>query len=152
MQTIEVDIHIQAPIEKVWALFTDHEGYTFISRVSEARLLEPGRPEKNGLGAVRKIRILGVTFIEDIVAFDPPTRLEYRVRECTVPIRHETGRMDFTRRRGGTDVRWVSRFELPIPVVGSLVAPVLRRIFSRAFQGALLEAKTLLEAQTPASQ
>lgn len=30
METIELDIHIQAPIEKVWELLSDHEGYTFI--------------------------------------------------------------------------------------------------------------------------
>jgi uncharacterized protein YndB with AHSA1/START domain len=148
METIEVKIHIQAPIEKVWRLFSNHEGYTFIRRVSEAKLLKPGRTEENGLGAVRRIRILGVTFIEDIVAFDPPSLLEYHVRECTLPIRHEIGRMQFTPTDRGTDVHWVSRFEMQVPVVGGLLARISHRIFGRVFQGALSEAKARLEASS----
>jgi len=125
---------------------SDHEGYTFIRRVSEAKLLKPGRSEKNGLGAVRRIRILGVTFLEDIVAFDPPRLLEYRVRECTLPIRHEIGRMQFTATDRGTHVHWLSRFEMPVPVVGGLLARACHRIFGRVFQGALSEARARLEA------
>ncbi|MEW6443541.1 MAG: SRPBCC family protein [bacterium] len=145
METIHVNIHIRAPAEKVWSLFSDHQGYTFIRRVSEARLLEPGREERNGLGAVRRIRILGVTFLEDIVGFDPPRRLEYRVRECTLPIRHEIGRLDFASRGDGTDINWVSRFEVPVPIVGPIFAAACRRVFSRVFQGALEEARLRLE-------
>jgi len=30
------------------------------------------------------VRVLGVTFIEDIVTFDPPNHLEYRAKKCRV--------------------------------------------------------------------
>ena len=57
METIEVRVDIQAPIQKVWDRFSDHEGYVHFRGVSEARLLEPGARERNGVGAVRKIRL-----------------------------------------------------------------------------------------------
>lgn len=146
MQTIDVTIRIRAPIERVWELISDHESYTFFKNVSEAKLLKEGTLEKNGLGAVRKVRVLGVTFVEDIVAFDPPKCLEYRVKKCTLPIRHEIGCMTLANRGEGTDIHWVTRFETPIPLVGRILAPILRGIFSKEFRSCLKQAKTRLEA------
>ena len=145
MQTIDVNTHIHAPIERVWGLFSDYEGYTILKGVSKARLLEEGQDERNGVGAVREVRVLGVTFIEDIVTFDGPNRLEYRVRKSTVPIRHEIGTMDFTTCGDATDVRWVSRFDLNVPLIGPILAPILCRIFNAAFQDFLNQSKAILE-------
>ena len=90
--------------------------------------------------------MLGVKSIEDIAAFDPPNRLEYHVKECTFPIEHEIGRMDLTESGDGADVRWITRFESPIPVVGRIMGPTSCRIFNRVFKSVLEQAKTKLEA------
>jgi hypothetical protein len=76
MQTIDIGTHLHALIERVWEFFSDYEGYTSFKGVSKAKLLQEGSSEKNGVGAVRMVRVTGVTFIEDIVTFDPPYRLE----------------------------------------------------------------------------
>ena len=146
MQTIDVGTHIHAPVERVWELFSDYEGYTILKGVSKAKLLEEGRGEKNGVGAVRMVQVLGVTFVEDIVTFDPPHRLEYRVKKSTIPIQHEIGTMDLTTCGTATDVHWVSRFEMRIPLVGWLLAPILCRVFSMVFQDILNKSKAILEA------
>jgi hypothetical protein len=56
--------------------------------------------------------------------------------------------MQFTPTDRGTDVHWVSRFEMQVPVVGGLLARISHRIFGRVFQGALSEAKARLEASS----
>ena len=145
METIDVRMHFQAPAEKVFDLLADHEGYVFIKEVSSSELLREGREHKNGVGAVRRVRLLGITFVEDIVGFDPPRRLEYRVRRCTLPIRHDIGRIDLTPVEGGTDLHWISRFELALPLAGRFLAPLLRRTMSRTFLSALDQAKARLE-------
>ena len=38
MITIDVGIHIRAPIEQVWELPSDHEGYTFAWQVNSVKL------------------------------------------------------------------------------------------------------------------
>jgi Polyketide cyclase / dehydrase and lipid transport len=146
MQTIDVSTHIHAPIEKVWEFWTNHEGYTVLKGVSKAELLEEGRDEKNGVGAVRVERVLLVTFIEDIVTFDAPNRLEYRVKKSTIPIRHEIGTLDFTRCGTATDVHWVTRYEVTIPLVGGLLAPILTFVFGTVFQNLLTQSKAILES------
>jgi ligand-binding SRPBCC domain-containing protein len=145
MQTIDVSTHIHAPIEKVWEFWANHEGYTVLKGVSKAELLEEGRDEKNGVGAVRMERVLWVTFIEDIVTFDPPNRLEYRVKKSTIPIRHEIGTIDFTSCGTATDMHLVTRYEVTIPLVGGLLAPILTFIFGTVFQNLLTQSKAILE-------
>jgi uncharacterized protein YndB with AHSA1/START domain len=146
MQTIDISEHIHAPVERVWEFFTNHEGYIVFKGCSKAKLLEEGRDERNGAGAVRLERVLWVTFIEDIVTFDPPNRLEYRVKKSTIPgLWHEIGTMDFTTCGTATDVHWVTRFEVRIPLVGWLMAPILRIVFGTVFQNLLTQAKAILE-------
>lgn len=146
MKTVEADLYIQAPIERVWELFTDHEGYTFFKGASEAKLLQEGSSDKNGVGAVRRFRILGITFLEDIVTFDPPRHFEYHLTECTLPIRHEIGGAEFTPRDEGTDVHWSSRFEVSIPLVGKILAPIFYRVYGKWLLYVLKQAKAKLEA------
>ena len=146
METIEVGIHIDAPIEQVWELFTDYEAYTDMKEVSSAKLLQEGRDERAGVGAVREVRLLGIRFVEDIVTFEPPNCLEYRVKKCSMPIRHEIGRMEFTPSKEGTDIHWTSRFEFPVPLVGKKLEPFLCRRMNRTFTSCLEQAKERLEA------
>ena len=146
METIDVNIHIDAPIEQVWELFADYEGYTDIKEVSSAKLLQEGRDERAGVGAVREARLQGIKFVEDIVIFEPPNCLEYRVKKCTMPIRHEIGRMEFTPSNDGTDLHWTSRFEFPVPLVGKRLEPFLCRRMNKTFISCLEQAKAKLEA------
>lgn len=140
-----METFVNAPIERVWERFSDHEGYTAFKGVGEATLLAPGKRERNGVGAVRRIRFLGVLFVEDITAFEPPGVLEYRVRECSLPVRHRQGRVELSPREGGTEIRWWSRFEVPLPVMGGILGKGARLVFQRAFQRAVQGMKRDLE-------
>lgn len=146
MQTAEFKTHIKAPIDRVWDFWSNYEGYTVLKSVGKADLLHEGRDEKNGVGAVRRIRILGITFVEKILTFDPPHRIEYHVEKCTIPMEHEIGIMEFTTKGDGTDVRWSTTSELKVPKIAYIFLPAFGIAFNRAFQGALNQSKEILES------
>jgi uncharacterized protein YndB with AHSA1/START domain len=146
MYAIDVGTHIRAPIERVWELLSDQEAYTFATVVNKATLLKEGRGERDGVGAVVRVWALGAPVTWEIVTFEPPARLEYRITKVLLPMRHEIGAVEFTARGDGTDVRWTSSFEVPIPIVGRLIGPVIRRVFSFIHNSSLVQAKEILEA------
>jgi hypothetical protein len=142
METIDVSMHFRVPIEKVWGLFADYEGYTFAEEVNSSKLLQEGQDEKNGLGAIREVQVKGVTFVEEIVTFNPPSCLEYLIKECTIPVKHEIGRMDFYSTDDGTYLHWISKFEFPSD---RSQEPAMCQAMSEAFQSILRQAKARLE-------
>ncbi|MBN2026097.1 MAG: SRPBCC family protein [Actinobacteria bacterium] len=146
MEAIDLFINIGAPIERVWELLSDQEGYTFVRQVSKAELLEEGRGDRNGIGAVLKIRAMGATILWEVVGYEPPHRFEYRITRFPLPFRHETGSVQLTSRDSGTDVRWLSRFEVPIPLAGHMLELIIKRVIGKVHQSTLEQAKVILEA------
>ena len=65
--------------------------------------------------------------------------------ECTLPIRHDGGTLEFHQRGGGTEVDWTSRFTIPIPFLGETLARVATRNAVEQFTQLLLNAKRELE-------
>ncbi len=145
MESIELDIYIHASPQKVWEAISDHEGYASWPGVDEARILKPGREERNGAGASRKVRAKGITFIEDIVTFEPPSLLEYRVVKCNMPIRHEIGRMEVIPRGEGAEIYWITTFELALPIVGGVLCNLIKPFMEAGFNEGLMHVKKSLE-------
>ncbi len=145
METIDVKVYIHAPAGKVWEILGDHEKYTLFEGVTKARLIRPGAEERNGVGAVREVKVGPISFIEEIMAYKPPWLLEYRVKKCSAPLRHQLGRVDLIPRGEGTEVHWLSRFEVPVPLVGGLLAKGTRLFFQNGFYEALMSLKESLE-------
>ena len=52
---------VNCSVEAAWDVFTDHEGYTEFTQ-SPTRLIREGKPDRNGLGAIRE---LGVAELEE---------------------------------------------------------------------------------------
>jgi ribosome-associated toxin RatA of RatAB toxin-antitoxin module len=146
METIDLAISIRAPIERAWELLSDQEGYTFAKQVKKADLLEEGRDDKNGVGATLKIRAMGATIVWEVVSFDPPHHFEYRITKFPLPFRHDIGTVELIPSGDCTDVRWMSRFEVPVPLVGRMMEPIIRRVFGKVHQSTLEQAKAILEA------
>ena len=147
MQPVHVNVYIHAPIEEVFDAVTDHEGYARYPGILSAKLVQPGRTERNGAGAVREIRTPGVRFVEEITGFERPVRMEYVIRECTLPIRHEGGSIELVRRGDGTEVNWISRVQPALPIGGGLLSRVARPITVEAFTTFLLAMKKRLESR-----
>ena len=144
-----MNAYIHAPIERVWAFLIDYEGYARIPAVARARVLRRGDRDAAGVGAVREVTVLGSTFEEEILAFEPPLLLTYRITKSR-PLRidHELGRVDLVPRGEGTEVSWTTTFTLPVPLVGGTLAKGLRVVVQHQFNEILLWLKDDLERGT----
>ena len=149
METARMNAFINVPIERVWAVLTDYEGYARIPGVDSARLTTAGHPDRAGVGAVREITTMGMTFAEEILTFEPPRLLEYRIiRSSPLPIEHRLGRCELISHGSGTEVKWTTTMGLGIPIVGDLLARPLCALVQHTFTGMLMWLKDDLERAT----
>jgi len=122
MFKIRVERTLEKPIDEVFAILADHEGYERFPGVTKAVLLEEGEEERNGKGALREITVGGTVLEERIVDFERPTLLGYRIVKSTpVPIRHDLGEITLTAQGDRTRVVWVSEGHVTVPLLGSLL-------------------------------
>ncbi|UFQ14117.1 MULTISPECIES: SRPBCC family protein [Streptomyces] len=140
METMTVERVIDAPIDDVFAWLTTTTNYTRSPLVVRCRLTRRGKGAPYGVGAVRGHLWLIGWFEERITAYDPPYATEYVVDRSLPPSRHELGRMTFAEVDGGTRVRWTTRAEVRVPLLGALLTRrVARPVITRTF-GTILEA------------
>ncbi|MFF7357503.1 MULTISPECIES: SRPBCC family protein [Streptomyces] len=145
METMTVERVIDAPVDDVFAWLTTTTHYTASPLVLRCRLTRQGEQAPYGLGAVRSHLWLIGWFRERITLYDPPYATEYVVERSVPSARHELGRMTFTRTDRGTLVRWTTRAEIPLPLVGPLLTRFLARpVITRAFRSILAAAEEAL--------
>ncbi|MFC9993879.1 SRPBCC family protein [Nocardia sp. NPDC127526] len=73
---------IPAPIDVVFEVLTDHRRYADITPLRAVDMECDGRPEPNGVGAIRIIYVLGRRFPavrEQVTEYDAPERFAYRI-------------------------------------------------------------------------
>ena len=130
MQSIDIQREIPASPERVWDLISDHRGWADWAGAREVVLRSEGDPAPNGVGAIRVMRGGGLAIEEEIVRFEPPHVMGYRiaaglpVKNYEAEIRLEPGA------DGGTHLRWTSSFDSRIPLTGPLLRLVLTRTLS----------------------
>ena len=137
MQTIVVKRTIKAPIEKVFDLLSDHEGYRNFPGVRDASLVKKGKPNKNGVGAVREIDAGTAWFREEITAYQRPTRMDYKITQSRPPIDHQGASVQLQKTADGTVVTWTSTLRIRIPLIGGLITRLMAPQLSKAFAGTL---------------
>lgn len=151
MARIYIEVEIASHAEPIFDRLQNHADYQRFRSIDASRLLEEGRENKNGVGALRELRAGPIVFREEITHYEPPLRLDYLIRECNAPIRHEYGSIRLTSvGPHRTLVTWESRFELDVPLLGAVFAPFAAWTGERAFRGILEEIKAeLQEIRTP---
>ena len=127
------DIYVERVIDKdiktVFEVLADHEGCSQFRGIENAKLLEPGNLEKNGVGALRQIDLGAVKFVERITCFERPHRLDYMIENSNpLPIKHEQGTITLQEDKGATKVIWISKGTIKIPLLGALI---MDKIFER---------------------
>ena len=134
VQHVEVHEHIAVPIERVWARYTDHVSWTEWARMGRVRLTREGVPPPNGVGAVRAISSAGVTVEEEVLSWEPPHRMTYRIVRGGLPITDHRGEVVFASRNGGTDVTWRCQFNSRVPGLGGVFRACITNLFRRALR------------------
>lgn len=135
MERIEVQQVIRAPLQSVWDRYTDHRSWTQWAGLGTVELERQGLPPPNGVGCVRVISNLGVRICEEVLTFEPPTRMSYRLVRGFVPIKDHLGEVLFETHDGGTRVTWRCQFNSKVPGLGGLFRALITRMFRNALAG-----------------
>lgn len=135
MQQVEVHHHLRAPIERVWARYTDHASWTTWAGLGRVTLAREGTPAPNGSGCVRQFAAGGMGLQEEVLTFEPPHRMTYRICRGGGPIADHHGEVLMQPRDGGTDVTWRCRFRSRLPGLGGLMRLGIARTFRGALRG-----------------
>ncbi len=125
-----------APIETVFDALTDHANYKNISPLRISELVVPGDKEPNGVGALRRMGLIGPTQTEEVTVFERPTRFGYRLRSG-LPVRDHTGTVELARAAAGTRITYTVRStpSLPIPGLGFVLELILRQGIAGLLKG-----------------
>lgn len=134
MIEIELQRRIPAPRQAVWNLYTDHCSWTEWAGVGRVRLDAEGSPERDGVGCVRVISNGPVSVHEEVVAFEPPKRMAYRVVRG-VGMKNHLGEVEFEEDGNATLVRWRCHFDPAIPGLGFLLRAITTRVFRQTLDG-----------------
>ena len=134
MVEIRLEMHLDAPIEHVFDGLADHANYDRFRPIGTSELIREGAEERNGTGAVRRLASKGISFDEEITAFERPTRIDYRILKVNLPLAHEGGSIRLTPAGNGTDVLWTSTGRITLPVIGRLLEAPSAAIFRRGFR------------------
>ncbi len=154
MYLIHVTKTFDADVERVFEALSDHETLLTVGN-AVCRLIDEGSEERDGVGAVREIRVgSAVRFEEAIPAFDRPRSYDYRIRTLKVlgvpfPAKHERGWLEFHDEGGSTRVEWRSRFRITLPIIGPRLDPFLGRVFEREFGRIMKAAARRLASSSP---
>jgi len=135
MQSVEVTRTISATPERVWNVYTDHANWKAWSGVSHSSLHVVGKPDRNGTGAVRRLGTYRMYALEEILEFDPPRRMTYRVIKGGLGIRNHLGEVLFAPTGNGTQITWRCRFDTKVPGFGRIMHGIVTRVFSDALDG-----------------
>jgi uncharacterized protein YndB with AHSA1/START domain len=109
----------QASPGRVFVAMTDHVAFGRWMG-ADIRVERPGIPAPNGLGAIRAVRARGLTVREEVVGWEPPRAMDYRV-VGGAPFRNHLGEIRLTPDGNGTRVDYRIRFEWPWFLGGTLV-------------------------------
>ena len=74
-----VESRADAPVEDVWPLLGEAARWHEWSFLTRSGLERAGSPDPDGVGAIRRFTRNGVGSREEVVAWDPPHHLAYRI-------------------------------------------------------------------------
>ena len=96
MPSFTLTARINAPIEVVFDVFTDHRGYArFTPGLRRVTLEHEGDPAPNGVGAIRALHAVGPPIREQVTEYVAPTRFAYRLLSGA-PVVDHTGLVELS--------------------------------------------------------
>ena len=134
MIQIGLEIHIDAPRDRVWDILVDHEAMTGWFPAREVVRRIPGADDPNGVGTHRVVRMAGLALEEVVTAFKPCEHFEYTITDGAPFVDHMAD-VILMREGDGTRVRWSARLRPSIPGTGWLVRSNITRTLERALSG-----------------
>jgi hypothetical protein len=125
-----VEARSTAPVEVVWPLLGEAARWRDWSFLTASGLERAGTPEPDGVGAVRRFTRYGVGSREEVVAWDPPRHLGYRILSG-FPVRDYRADVTLEAAGTGTRIEWAGSYTPRWPGTGPLLQAVLVRMMQR---------------------
>src|SRR6476469_2209847 len=112
--------------QKVWDIASDHEGMASWTPLRSVQLEQEGTPERNGVGAIRRLNLVGPPMREQITAFEPTHHLAYRLLSGA-PVRDYVGEVNISPSGSGARIAWSVQFRPLLPGARFVVALLIRQ-------------------------
>jgi uncharacterized protein YndB with AHSA1/START domain len=130
-----------ASIETVFDTMTDYRGIAdYVWACRRSTLDREGIPAPNGVGAIRRLVVVGPPFVEEIIEYERPTRFAYKMLSGA-PTRDHIGTIELREAAAGTEVSWHLRLTMKIPGSDRLMRPVARKVIEVLLDGGIAEAE-----------
>lgn len=128
MATTTASATVNRSSDHVWAVLVDHEGMSSWGPGLSVSLQTEGTPDRNGLGAVRKISAPGPApaIIEEVVAFEPNRTFGYKAL-AGVPFKNYGGTVTLTPQGTSTRIDYSISIDERLPVVEKAAAALVAR-------------------------
>jgi uncharacterized protein YndB with AHSA1/START domain len=94
---------ISAPPETVFDKLTDHRSYASMTPLRRSTLEREGDPAPNGVGALRRLDLVGPPIREEVTAYERPGRFAYRI-VGGLPVKDHLGEVRLEATGSGTRV------------------------------------------------
>lgn len=137
---VERTIRLKASVGVVWDIVSDHRGMPKWWPLDSVVLAREGAPSPNGVGAERLMRGPKTRLREQVVVWDAPRSLRYRLLEGA-PITCHQGEVEIRAVAGGSELKWRIRYRARIPGTSRIV----RREMEKLLDEVLPRLKTVVE-------
>ena len=147
MSSFTESVIINAPIEQVWTALADIGA---IADWNPGLKASNATNDKIGLGATRHCVINDdYTLDEEVVAFDPTSRIVFRITRSSMPFKSADIQFDLEQSGGETHVRVTPTYQIKYGPLGNFVDLIaVRPAYRKGMQDLLQGLKASLEGST----
>jgi uncharacterized protein YndB with AHSA1/START domain len=139
-QHAEARVVARAPREVVWGVLEDSSRYAEWGPWNRVKLVREGDEVPYGVGSQRILTRSPVNSLEEIVAYEPPSRVSYALLKG-LPMRDYVGDVRLADTDGGTEIHWRSSFEPKIPGTGWFFHAFMTKVLGDVARTAAAEAE-----------
>ena len=130
VSTYRVEATTRAPVDVVWPLVGEARHWQEWSFLTASGLEHEASPVPDGVGAIRKFTRYGIGSREEVVAWDPPHHLAYRILSG-FPVRNYRADVALTPSGTGTRIEWTGSYDAKWPGTGAILASFLESMMRR---------------------
>ncbi len=140
MATFTLHAEINAPVETVFDVLTDHRRYAEITPLRSSTLEREGSPDPNGVGAVRRLALAGPPIREEITEFERPRLLSYKALSG-VPAKQHSGMVRLSERGAGTVLTWHVDSTPKLPLPDAVYVAAMKPVINQLLRGVVRESE-----------
>lgn len=127
-QHINIIQDFNAPVEKVFAILSEHENLSTLFAPAKISRISNGKDARNGVGSARKMSIpLTPSFVETNLVYQENELIEYAITSGITPIKAHRGVMKFSdlgNNRSRLD--YTITFKGRVPFIGLIIKTALQ--------------------------